>query len=211
MPYLQTLLQPDEATRAQRFRRSEDQRCFIVTRGILRILAGKYLSQCPADIRFASKINKKPELQDSTEWHINVAHSGNMGLIAFSKASVGIDIERVDSDFSYPPILSHSFSLEEQRYIEAGEDSRLLFYQLWTRKEAVVKATARGIDDDFARIPSLDGVHWVPDYLGGGVPGWTVNSFLLSADYPAAIAHQFPTENLKFYAIDSGALAYLES
>jgi 4'-phosphopantetheinyl transferase len=41
------------------------------------------------------------------------------------------------------------------------------FYKLWTRKEALLKASGRGIVDDLTAIPSLDGVHTAT--LGGTI------------------------------------------
>jgi 4'-phosphopantetheinyl transferase len=42
------LLSPDEKNRAQKFRFAKDNRNFIIARGILRLLIGKYLEINPA-------------------------------------------------------------------------------------------------------------------------------------------------------------------
>lgn len=211
LAYFKTLLNVDERARAQRYGRYEDQHRFMFTRGVLRIIAGRYLNQHPARIQFDSKINKKPELRNSAGWYVNVTHSGEWALVAISRASIGIDIEKINPNFSFQDILSHSFSVEEQRYVEANPNERQLFYQLWTRKEALVKATAKGIDDDFAHVPALDGFYKIQSSILGTINNWTVVSFDICPDYSAAVACQYTEENLKFYTVDSGDFTIYES
>lgn len=148
-PDWQSLLQPDEIQRAGRYRRKEDRYRSLYARSLLRILAGTYTNQPSATIRLIRGVTQKPALHDNTEWHINAAHSGNWILLAMSRVSVGVDVEKIALDFPFQDVTTHSFSLPEQQYIRAGENARLRFYQLWTRKEALVKATAKGIDTDF--------------------------------------------------------------
>ena len=189
LPQLRTLLSPGEIERADRYRRPNDQLRFTCTRGWLRVLLARYLNRPPDRIEFVAGINRKPALKQSTTWHFNVSHSGNWALIAIAKTPVGIDLEWVNPDFSFRDVLLSSFSTSEQQCIDACEDARLCFYQLWTRKEALAKATAKGVDDGFARIPSLPGTHPANADLIGQDGHWTAGSFALTDGYPAAVAH----------------------
>ncbi len=206
--YLISLLQPDEINRAQQYHRAEDRKRFIYARSILRVLSGHYTNQSPKQIQFTAGTNKKPILSGQTGWHINVSHSGNWILLTIGKVSVGVDVEQINPQFSFQDVLPMSFSPEEQAYIEAGTDARLKFYQLWTRKEALCKATGKGMDDDFWRLPSLDGFHITESSLIGGTGNWMVKSFNASSDCQAAIAYQETGEMPKFYTFDSGLLAH---
>lgn len=185
MPYLHSLLSPDETERAARYHHPNDQLRFGYTRGLLRVLLGQYTNQSPNRIEFVAGINRKPELTGSVGWHFNVSHSAHWVLIALGKVPVGVDLERINPDFPFQDVLQASFGPSEQRYINACSDARSGFYQLWTRKEALVKATAQGLDDTFDRVPSLPGVHRVAGKGGG----WTVRSFTVADGYPAAVAY----------------------
>lgn len=211
--YLRSLLRPDELSRARRYRQKSDQLRSICTRGLLRVLAGSYTQQDPRAIQFVTEINKKPAIKNVVGIHINAAHSGDWILLAIGRVRVGVDVEAVNPDFAFADLLPHSFSADEQQYILTTNDAqgrddlhlqtRRSFYQLWTRKEALVKATGKGVDDDFCRIPSLDGEHRVPNGLLGQAGNWTVRSFPLANDYAAAVAYEATGEPPRFYAIDS--------
>jgi len=209
--YLRTLLQPDERARADRYYRDEDRHRFVYTRGILRLLAGKYTRQLPSSIRFTTGLNNKPELSGNTGWHINVSHSGSWILIAIGSVSLGVDVEQINPDFPFQEVMPPTFSQEEQRSIEASTDARLLFYQLWTRKEALVKATAKGLNDDLPKIPSLDGVHEISGTMSSGMRNWLVAGFMVADTYPAAVAYREMAEIPKFYALESVLFGDYES
>lgn len=190
MPYLRSLLAPDEMARAARYRRPADQLRFGCVRGLLRVLLGQYTNQPPDQIEFTAGVNQKPELKGAASWQFNVSHSANWALIAIGKVRVGVDLEWVNPDFSFRDVLPISFSPDEQRYIDACSDARLCFYRLWTRKEALVKATAKGMDDAFDRVPSLPGVHPANAQVIGQEGHWTVHSFAVADGYPAAVAFE---------------------
>ncbi len=195
-------LTPAEIDRAHRFRRQEDQHRFVHGRCILRRLLGNYLGQSPATIVLAEGVNRKPMLTNAPGWHFNLSHSGNWILVAVSQQWVGVDLEKCVPEFDYKEILSPSFSESEQRFITESLHCTDAFYTLWTRKEALVKATAKGVDEDFARIPSLDGSHTVDSLIIGASGNWQVNSFLVEENYPAAVAHPLKSKAPQFYTLD---------
>ena len=201
IPQLLALLRPDELLRAKRYHRETDQQRFIVARAALRILLGNYSSRPPTDIRFVNGVNHKPLLQNEPNVHYNVSHSKDWILIAVSPAEIGVDVEGIDPLFPFRDVLLHSFSLPERAAIERSNASLHLFYQLWTRKEALVKATARGIDAEFSTIPALDGQHQLNDAAGYSAP-WVVSSFAVDAGYVGAVAYQpAPAVALRLYSL----------
>ena len=189
MPHLSQVLSPDEIERAARYRSSGDQLRFSCTRGVLRLLLGQYTHRSPASLDIIAGVNQKPALNESVGWQFNVSHSGNWMLIAIGRVDVGVDLEQVNAYFSFSDLLPASFSPAEQHVVATGADARLCFYELWTRKEALVKATGKGMDSSFDQVPSLPGTHPADARLIGQAGHWTVSSFTVTDGYPAALAH----------------------
>ncbi|UFH52976.1 4'-phosphopantetheinyl transferase superfamily protein [Spirosoma sp. KNUC1025] len=199
-PNWERVLRSDEMERANRYRRADDRYRSLYTKTMLRLLVGYYTSQRPGAIEFRTGITNKLELSGRSDWQFNGSHSGDWIVLAISKRSVGVDIEKIRMDFPFQGVLPLCFTEQEQTYITSGESARQRFYQVWTRKEALVKATAKGIDKDFYQIPSLDGEHRIDKRLLSG--NWLVHSFTIADNYPAAVAYQASLQcTPRFYTI----------
>jgi 4'-phosphopantetheinyl transferase len=202
------VLQADELRRAQRYHRAEDYYRFLLGRAALRLVLGAYVGQPPASLHFEPGANKKPLLREAPELHYNVSHAGDWVLLAVAAAEVGIDVERLDPLFAFQEVLGHSFSTAEKTFIERNPVPHQAFYQLWTRKEAFVKATGQGIDAEFSQMPCLDGSHQLTG--PAEVPRWVVSSFEVAAGYAAAVAYPAAlTSSLQFYDLGSEVLGGL--
>jgi 4'-phosphopantetheinyl transferase len=197
---LGTLINAAEKERAKRYLQARDRNRFVISRGALRIILARYLDREPSLIEFETGANKKPFLKD-TPLHYNVSHSGDWIMIAVANNPVGADVERVDPAFDYQDIIAEYFSPEEAKYI-LEEDSHFRFFLLWTRKEALTKATGKGLDDDLKFIPALNGEHAVEPDLLRSTSGWQVNSFELSPGYFAACVIPESADRLCFRDAD---------
>lgn len=204
VPQVYDLLQPDEQNRARRFRREDDRLRFCYGRIMLKVLVAKYANQNPADIQLIAGMNNKPELKGISDLHVNIAHAGEWVLLAIGKKSVGVDVEKINPAFPFEEILSQSFSETEQQNIRVNTHPERRFYQLWTRKESLVKATAKGMDDDFSLVPSLEGKHYIDPVTIGSSTDWYVRSFSVSGDHVAAVAYQQIADTPKFYTLENG-------
>ncbi len=83
----------------------------------------------------------------------SLSHSGDYVLCAVSGQEVGADIQKMQQA-DYGKLASRFFAGEECRLLEqcrSEEDRRMLFYWLWTRKEALGKLTGRGVAKVLAR------------------------------------------------------------
>ena len=201
-PQAMAVLQPEELRRAQRYHRAEDHHRFLLGRAALRLVLGAYVGRPPISLHLEPGPNKKPRLREAPALHYNVSHAGDCVLLAVASAEVGIDVERLDPLFAFQDVLDYSFSPAERAFIERSRVPYQAFYQLWTRKEAFVKATGRGIDAEFDQVPALDGQYQLVDV--GGVPRWVVSSFEAAVGYAAAVAYPAAlTGSPRFY--DLGA------
>jgi 4'-phosphopantetheinyl transferase len=175
-------LAPDEHERAARFFSSRDQDRFVAARGLVRAMLGKYLGIEPADSKFAYGPNGKPTLAGALaghELHFNVAHSEDLALFAFSRAgSVGVDLERLRPLDDAGELAARFFSRSESAVLlQYPEDEQIgAFFDLWTRKEAWLKATGEGITS------SLD----VP--LPASTSGWRLQKLSPAPGFVGALA-----------------------
>jgi 4'-phosphopantetheinyl transferase len=191
-----SLLNEAEHKRAKSYYQQKDRERFIVSRVALRQLLGKYLNQLPQDIVFTIGKNKKPFIQNASHpIHYNVTHSGDKILIAISDHEVGIDVEHIQPDFDFEEIIPTCFSTAEAVYIRLSNNPCHTFYLLWTRKEALLKATAKGIDDDLIAIPSLDGKH----QLVFTNDDWDVKGFEVGEGYVGSVGCCLEVATITFH------------
>lgn len=144
---LRRLLSPDERQRADRYRFERDRSRYIVGRGLLRRLLGRYCVCSAEEVRFEYGRFQKPELADRGPW-FNLSHSGSLALYAVTGiGEIGIDVELDDTAFAQERIAERFFSASEVAVLRSlprrlqGE----AFLSCWTRKEAFIKARGDGL------------------------------------------------------------------
>lgn len=147
-------LSADEIDRANRFHFERHRRDYLVGRGLLRELVRRYAGARPEGLEFAYGAYGKPALSGPDRLRFNVSHSGGVALFAFTEnRDVGIDVERIRVDFVSEDIARRFFSAVEVESLSAlpVEERVAAFFRCWTRKEAFIKATGKGLSQ------SLDG------------------------------------------------------
>ena len=148
---LRGILTEDELDRANRFSFEIDRQRFIAARGILRSILSRYITIEPSHLRFNYNQYGKPLLApefSSNLLNFNLSHSGSMALYAITRnMEIGIDVERVCSDFEYEEIAKCFFSVDEVAMLHTIPTEKKLeaFYHCWIRKEAYVKAHGKGL------------------------------------------------------------------
>jgi len=144
-------LSPGELARADRFRLAEDRRRFIVGRGLLRLILSRYLGMEPAQLRFCYGRYGKPALANGPgedTLSFNLAHAEGLALYAVVRnRQIGVDVERMRTDFDYQEVAERFFSWREQGVLRAlPQRARCeAFFAGWTRKEAYLKARGEGL------------------------------------------------------------------
>jgi 4'-phosphopantetheinyl transferase len=154
------LLSEAERARAGRFRREEDCAMSMVARGSLRLLLAAYTGRDPAGLVLQAEAHGKPFLEGDDSVAFNVSHSGEWVVLAFAKrCRLGVDIERLRSDRDMTGIAERFFSPEEMELVARSGDPQRTFFQVWVRKEALVKAHGQGLSFGLSRfsVPIADG------------------------------------------------------
>jgi len=193
------IMPQSEINIASRFYHTSDKNRFIIRRGALRTILANYLAIEPQDIEFGIGDNKKPYLKnsDNKNLHYNISHSGDWILLAISDQAIGADTEQIIKDYHFQDVLPDNFSEAETSFINQTKSVER-FFTLWTRKEALTKATGKGLDDDLKYIPSLDGPHFANKKTIASDDDWLVNTFPLSDNYLASVACSKKVNDLRF-------------
>lgn len=180
-------LPASEVIRADAFHAERDRHRFTVSHGILRMILARYLEMDAGAIRFAHGAFGKPSLADNTTGiHFNLSHSGDIALIAVARGSeVGVDVEQVRGDLPFDEIAEDYFEPEEIWGIRTLRDSEKAwkFFDLWTTKEARLKASGAGIGHGLNPKP-FEG-SWLRKFSIINAP-----TFGIAKEYAGAIAMQ---------------------
>ncbi|MDX2070284.1 MAG: 4'-phosphopantetheinyl transferase superfamily protein [Haliscomenobacter sp.] len=128
---------------------AEARNTWLWCRATLRKCLGIKLNTDPAGIQFSYNAQGKPALQDQG-LHFNVSHTSSSFLIGIAQDPIGVDLESIPE---YIDAITADFVLSapEKQYCKNGENLPA-FAQIWTRKEAFLKAIGWGLVDDLTYI-----------------------------------------------------------
>jgi 4'-phosphopantetheinyl transferase len=194
------LLNAVELVRAGKYLQRKDHDRFIVSRGAQRIILGWYLNTPPQQLKFVLGDNKKPYLfsKNGNLLHYNLSHSGDWIVLAIATLQVGTDVEFVDESFKFQDILPDNFSMDEAAYIKQ-ENSTERFFTLWTRKEAILKATGQGLGEHLQITPALNGEHPLHHTLTGVDKNWILSSFSIQPGYISSVVVEDAGQSFIFF------------
>jgi 4'-phosphopantetheinyl transferase len=196
----EALLNHAELARAGKYLQRKDHDRFIVSRGTQRIILGWYLNTPSQQLEFVLGDNKKPYLfsKNGNLLHYNLSHSGDWIILAIATSQVGTDVEFVDESFKFQDILPDNFSMDEAAYIKQ-ENSTERFFTLWTRKEAILKATGQGLGEHLQITPALNGEHPLQHTLTGADKNWILSSFSIQPGYISSVVVEDAGQSFIFF------------
>jgi 4'-phosphopantetheinyl transferase len=174
-------LSAEELGRAARFRVDAARDEFLVSRLLLRRILAAHLDRPAAAVGLARNPYGKPLLHpaEQSDLEFNLSHSHGRLLVAVCRGfPVGIDIERIDPAIDPLELAEHGLPAEGRRRLRAAapEGRHDLFFRLWTRREACLKAFGTGFLGPRARGADAPERHlWVRELPVG-------------ADFKAAVA-----------------------
>lgn len=147
----ESLLSPAELDRRNRFHFEEHRHQFLVTRALLRTTLSRYQSQVsPGEWQFEANAYGRPRIAQPlpVPLDFNLSHTkGRIALAVTRFASPGIDIERLDRGGHLADIAPTVFTPDERADMQAlpGHLQQSRFFELWTLKEAYIKAKGMGL------------------------------------------------------------------
>ncbi len=196
---LSLLLSEDELQRAQRYLLPHLGPRFIVGRARQREILAAYLDTDPKSVQFHYSPLGKPSVgapHDDSGLQFNVTNSADLALVAVTLGrEIGVDVERIRPVDDFEGLAQRYFAAAEQATLSKLPAGDRLdgFFRCWTRKEAILKATGKGLScpldrvvvslaaDQPARVLSIDG-----DEQQAG--NWFLKSMQPSDAFIAAVA-----------------------
>src|SRR3984885_538770 len=106
----------EERARAGRFYFRQDRDRFIVARGILRDILGRYLNRAPESLWFGYSPYGKPALlsEGARPIRFNISHSHGLALYAVTRGrEIGVDLELIRDGLEIEQIAENVFSRAE--------------------------------------------------------------------------------------------------
>lgn len=154
------MLDEVERGRYENYRRDVDKLRFLTGRTLIRAVAGERLGVDPASVVLDSscfdcgKPHGKPKIVADGAPEVSISHSGERVALAVTAATpVGVDIEEV-RNAEVDDLAGIAFSPDELATFRAvpAEARRGAFFTYWARKEAVLKATGKGMSAGMSRL-----------------------------------------------------------
>jgi 4'-phosphopantetheinyl transferase len=145
------MLSVAEHGRLERLRFFKDKRLFIASRVHLRGVLSMYAPVEPKDWAFQVTTSGRPYIQHplhGANLFFSLSHTAGLIAVAVSRLpQVGIDVEEVSRELDLKNIAQSALTASErQRLANLPEvDYRQAFFELWTLKEAYVKARGLGM------------------------------------------------------------------
>jgi 4'-phosphopantetheinyl transferase len=205
---LRLLLAAEERARADRILLPDRGAAFLLARAALRQLLGRYLEIPPESIAFGYTAHGKPFLAGPgplPPLRFNVSHSGRLALLAFRlHREIGVDVEEIRTTPDLTGIARRFFTAAEAGSVlsrpPAGQAGA--FYACWTRKEAYLKATGRGIAAGVASMEIFTGPDGQPALRTPSPdavpqPDWAIRDLAAGEGYAAALAAEGPFAGIR--------------
>lgn len=148
------LLDSRERDRLERLRFAADRHVFLVSHALLRTTLAELTGMAPEALRLGRGPHGKPFLADAAGHEIpgfafNLSHSGTHAVVICSKGAkaLGVDLEFHRPGRPFTRLAKRYFSANEAHTLERLPESDRIapFYDIWTLKEAYIKALGTGL------------------------------------------------------------------
>jgi 4'-phosphopantetheinyl transferase len=154
---VETRLRAEDRRRAAAFGSAAARAAFVVGRALRDDVLACWTGMKPADLRFRSGPRGKPRLAPDGRLDVafNVSHSHGVVAVAVARTSdLGLDVEALRNLRAAPRLARRFLAAAERDAVLArsGHARNRTFLTVWTRKEAWLKATGRGLSVRLATV-----------------------------------------------------------
>lgn len=179
--------------KVERFRKIEDKTRFITGRLLLKYaLKREKLKLWLSDLKYSK--TQKPYF--NSDFSFNISHSDKIVTLTYGfNQNLGCDIEHLNKN-KININLDSVFCKEEQDCITHSKNKLKTFYNLWTRKEALLKAEGSG----FLRNPACCSA--IEDCVYLENVKYYLKSIDFAIDYSLAVASTAKIDTINIEQID---------
>lgn len=100
---------------------------------------------CPALPDMLTGPHGRPAFRDPGLPDFSISHSGDWLWLAVGEPTLGLDVEQQRPRRNLQKLMAHVLSARELAWVAVQSDELRAFYRLWTLREAVLKASGRGL------------------------------------------------------------------
>ena len=203
------ILNQEEKIKAKKFYSEEHKRRFIVARGTLKKILGRYLNIPASTIEFTYSSRGKPQLTNKLggeQLQFNLSHSYELAIYGITYNSViGVDLEYIRPILEVKKLAKRFFCSREYNHISLLTSPELekTFFKFWTAKEAYLKATGEGISRGLDQVEvSLDSFPQLLK-LPNNQPllNWTTSFLIPHPNYQGAVAFHTNKWKLSYWTV----------
>jgi len=127
---------------------------------VLRQLLSQYLERPAHTLRWDKAAHGKPFLVDGA-CRFNLTHSENVAALAVSpQAELGLDVEDRTRRVDFFALGKRFFAAPEAEALLQAADPRHFFFEVWTAKEAYIKALGDGLSHPLDRFLTYHQEKW---------------------------------------------------
>lgn len=194
-----SLLTAEERLQEKRYYFPKDQRCYLITRAMVRTVLSRYAQVEPDQWTFSKNAYGKPEIAEHhalKNISFNISHTKSLIVLGVTcgGGALGVDTENIRTREAPIELVTQYFAPNEAAaiYDVPKESQDQKFYQFWTLKESYVKARGMGLS-----IPLNEfGFHLghnreievsINPYLNDSASRWNFWQLRPSADYLVAV------------------------
>jgi 4'-phosphopantetheinyl transferase len=198
-------LSDDERARHARFKFESDRDIYLVAHALVRRMLANVTGARPDALSFVAGEHGRPEIAApsvATPFRFNLSHTHGLVACAVTRASdIGVDVEYVERKVELLNVANHVFSAREVQSLAAlsGEAQRERFFELWTLKEAYIKAIGTGLSAPLRSItfepaaPDPVPVHFGPE-VADDHARWCLRRFHVGPVHRLALALAAPRD-----------------
>lgn len=199
---LKTLLDSQELERYDKLHPNHQHR-YLVSHAACREILGRYTKTPVKQITYIKNDHGKPALNHENPIYFNLSHSQDMAILAISKYSdIGVDVEYYKSKATWEKIAKRFFTETEVSFLLNQPEDRQekLFFQIWTRKEAYIKAIGTGLSTPLSSFDVTTSKTIKPIDSIESKAIWYQEDLTLSAQYTGAVVQNTPIKKIRYYS-----------
>lgn len=202
----QELLSADERKAAGHFLSARDRHNYIVAHALVRLGLSACFRVAPRDWIFGREPGHQPWVIAPPElppFQFSLSHTqGLAALLITGAAQAGVDVEKIKKTDDLPLVATQIFAPVELAALNqlAGDAWVKRFFELWTLKEAYVKARGLGLALPLKSIvfeinsDNRPSVQFAPE-INDAPPGWQFWLRQISPDHILAAAVRVPRDS----------------